>query len=256
VLSYCLWAFLIAGQFAALARVVSLAAREYRFFALVLVIDLIRAGVLVALRHDPTASGWFWVFSEPVALAALAGATWEIVRRVPSHHPLYHGMFRRTRLMHLAQLALLIALVSAFIEARAIVLDPDTTKWLPLTIAAKRLITSLLAVYLVLIARSVATSPVMFQPNLVRHSFLFAAYLLLISTVMMWQNVAAEGRGTEASNAVLTLGSGMLFVLWSQLLKKKGEDPAAVRFRHEISLGVTAEQRSPEQSGRGYAQTR
>jgi len=240
VLSHLLWAFLIAGQLAALARVFSLASREYRFFALVLVVDLLRAGVLVALRSQPTASGWFWVFSEPVALAALAGATWEIVHRIPSHHPLYHGMFRRTRLMFLAQVALLIALVSAFIEAHAIVVDPDATKWLPLTIAAKRLITSLLAVYLVLVARSVAVSPVMFQPNLVRHSFLFAAYLLLISTVMMWQNVAAAGRGTEASNAVLTLGSGMLFILWSQLLKRTGEHRAPLRLQGRLGLDSSA----------------
>src|SRR5437764_12411871 len=98
MLSYSLWGFLIAGQLAALVRVLSVAPREYRCFGTVLAIDLLRAGIMIALRPHPNASGWFWVYSEPVALAALACATWEIVRRVPRHHPVYRGLFRPTKL--------------------------------------------------------------------------------------------------------------------------------------------------------------
>jgi len=71
-----------------------------------------------------------------------------------------------------------------------------------------------------------------------------------MSTVMMWQNVVAEGRGTDVSNAVLTLGSGMLFILWSQLLTKAGERraPRQVRGRMGVESPATTGSHSPERT--------
>lgn len=200
--------------------------KRYRWFITYVAADLVRVTTLFFLRGGTSPRSWHaysitWLWTEPVTLALLICSAFELVARVPEH---YHGFDEagHKKLRTLLQIAITVALISSVIEAHAYPWSFSAATRIPLMIAIKRMVTSALAGYLVLTALWLSYVRVPLQPNLLRHSFLFAGYLVLDTTVMLWENLAG-GHGTSASNLVLALGSNMLFLLWTALLNKSGE---------------------------------
>ena len=220
------WLCLIIARLLAFARVLS-RGRAYRWFAAYLAADAARDAALFFLRGRSSvpanpAYAWVWILGEPVLLALLVYSTFELVAKIPPHYRGF-GNYGRAKLRMLLQLAIAAALLSSIIEARAYPWHLSIHTWLPLVITAKRLLTSALAAYLLFIAAWLSRVPVPMQPNLLRHASLFAAYLSLEAGVTLWNMLFEHGRGAAGSNLVLTIGTCLLFLLWSALLTKKGE---------------------------------
>ena len=113
------------------------------------------------------------------------------------------------------------ALLSSVIEAAG-----PHWKWsigmlLRFMIGLHRITTSILALYLVLVAVFVSRVRVPFRRNLLIHSRLFACYLGLQTGLMLY--FVTIGHGTSGVNDLLTGGTSLLFLLWAILLSRKGE---------------------------------
>jgi hypothetical protein len=219
------WLGLIVARLLALSRMLSLE-RGYLWFAAYLAADGARDVTLFLLRGRSQvatpAYAWVWILGEPVLLALLVCSAFELVAKVPPHYRGF-GQYGRTRLRMLLQFAIAVALLSSIVEAHAYPWTLSAHTWLPLAIAVKRTLTTALAAYLLFIAVWLSRVPVPMQPNLLRHSPLFAAYLSLETGVTLWDILVEHGHGAAGSNLVLTLGSSGLFLLWAALLTKKGE---------------------------------
>jgi hypothetical protein len=220
------WLCLIIARLLAFARVLS-RGRAYCWFASYLLADVIRDATLFFLRGRSTvpvnpAYAWVWILGEPVLLALLVCSAFELVAKIPPHYRGF-GNYGRAKLRMLLQLAIAAALLSSIVEAHAHPWSLSVQTWLPLTITTKRLLTSALAAYLLFIAAWLSRVPVPMQPNLLRHASLFAAYLSLEAGVTLWNMLFEHGRGAAGSNLVLTIGTCSLFLLWSALLTKEGE---------------------------------
>ncbi len=176
-----------------------------------------------------------WMIAEPILLAFLAMATEEIVGKIPEHYRGF-GSFGRRKLRRLLQFALAVALISSVLEAAGPHWTWSSLSWLPFVIALHRIITSTLAVYLILVAVFVSNLPVPFRRNLVVHSRLLASYLALQTAVMLWINIAAGGRGTDFSNLTLLGGSTVLFLLWAALLTRVGETLPAAKTMTQVDI--------------------
>lgn len=224
-LQHGLWWLSIGTECAALASLLlRRTAPSYRWFAAYLAFGAAR-DIALHFAGNPNRSTTYaiaWMTTEPILLTLLVLTTSEIVGKVPGHYRGF-GSFGRHKLRRLLDIAVAVALLSSLIEAAA----PEW-KWsiailLRFTIGLHRMTTSILALYLVLLALFVSRVRVPFRRNLVIHSRLFACYLSLQTGIMLWQNVIVGGRGTEASNLVLTGGSAIFFLLWTVLLTREGE---------------------------------
>lgn len=217
-----LWWLSIATESVALAAFLLRGlAQSYRWFAAYLAVSVVRDVVLnLVADSGRTIYAIAWMISEPVQLILLALAVFEIVGKIPGYYRGF-GTFGERKLRGLLHGALAIALLSSVIEAIGPGWRWSVSTWLPFTIALHRLTTSVLAIYLVLLAIFVSRVPVPFRRNLTVHSRLFASYLWLQTGVMVWMGLI--GHGTDASSNVLTGGSTVLFLLWALLLTKAGE---------------------------------
>ncbi|HZP64048.1 MAG TPA: hypothetical protein VFB28_11580, partial [Terriglobales bacterium] len=212
------WCSIIAeaGAFAVLA--LRRLASSYAWFSAYLAFNaLLGVGLQVAAAPNTRSYAIAWMATIPILLATLVAATLEIVRKIPRHYRGF-GSFGRRRLRLLLQAAVAISLISSAIEAGG-------PKWtlLAFVIALHRITTTMLAIYLVLVAVFISRAPARFPHNLVIHSRLLAAYLLLESADMLWDNLIGGGHGSDISNMVLTGGSTALFVLWAVLMTPQGE---------------------------------
>jgi hypothetical protein len=253
-LQHALWWLSVAAECAALAAlVVRHISRPYAWFAAYLGFAAVRGIVLHELPGAPHTRVYAicWMATAPALLALLVAATLEIVAKVPEHYRGF-GSFGRQKLRRLLQFAIAVALVSSVIEAGGPSWTLSTRYLLAFVVAIDRLITTALAVYLVLVAIFVSRVPVPFRRNLNVHSRLFASYLALQSGAMLWANAVAGGRGTAAVNAALTGGSTLLFLLWAALLTRKGEalPPRKAMTPAEIAANVNRERALEEAAGR------
>jgi hypothetical protein len=194
---------------------------RYRWFTSYLAC-LATIGVALHLAGAPNRTSYAvaWMITEPILLTLLVLSTAEIVGKIPEHYRGF-GAFGRQKLRRLLDVAVVLALLSSVIEAAG-----PQWKWsLPLllrfTIALHRMTTSILALYLVLVAVFVSRVRVPFRRNLLVHSRLFACYLSLQTGVMLY--FVAIGHGTKSVNDFLTGATSVLFLLWTVLLSRKGE---------------------------------
>jgi hypothetical protein len=217
-----LWWLSIGTECAALA---SLFLRRitlpYRWFAAYLAFGAARDIALhFAGAPNRTAYAIAWMMTEPILLTLLVLTTSEIVGKVPGHYRAF-GAFGRQKLRRLLDIAVAVALLSSVIES----IGPQWTwslgTWLRFVFALHRITTSILALYLVLVAIFVSRVRVPFRRNLLIHSRLFACYLALQTGVMMF--LVAIGHSTVKIGGIVTGGSSLLFLLWTVLLTRKGE---------------------------------
>ena len=243
------WCSIIAeaGAFAALA--LRGIAWSYPWFAAYLGINtLLGVGLQVAAAPNTRAYAIAWMATIPILLGTLVAATLEIVRKIPYHYRGF-GSFGRRRLRLLLEAAVAISLISSALEASG-------PRWtlLAFVIALHRITTTMLAVYLVLVASFISRAPARFPRNLVIHSRLLAGYLLLQSADMLWNNLIAGGHGSDLSNMALTAGSTALFVLWALLLTPEGElAPAKDKLTTEDIAANEERERTLQKAARRYS---
>lgn len=220
-----LWWLSILTECAALSMLLARGiARSYRWFAFYLAFGVIR-GIGLHFAGNPNRSSAYaisWMVSEPILLALLVLTTSELVAKIPGHYRGF-GAFGRQRLRRLLDIAVATALVSSAIEAAGPQWSWSVRMLLVFMIGLHRITTSILAVYLFLVAIFVSRVRVPFQKNLPIHSRLLACYLWLQTGIMLWQNLIAGGKGSTWSNLVLTGGSAAIFCLWALLLTLQGE---------------------------------
>jgi hypothetical protein len=220
-----LWWLSIGTESAALASLLlRRIAASYRWFATYLAFGVAR-DIALHFAGDPNRSRNYataWMITEPILLTLLVLTTREIVGKVPGHYRGF-GSFGRQKLRRLLDIAVAVALVSSVVEAAG-----PQWKWsiailLRFVFGLHRITTSILAVYLVLVAIFVSRVRVPFRRNLLIHSRLFAGYLTLQTGLMVF--LGAIGHSTVRMGDVLTGGSSLLFVLWTVLLTREGETP-------------------------------
>jgi len=222
-LQHSLWWLSIGTECAALAslllrRIVA----PYRWFATYLGFGVAR-DIALHFAGDPNTKKTYtiaWMITEPILLTLLVLTTSEIVGKVPEHYRGF-GSFGRQKLRRLLDIAIAVALVSTVAEAAG-----PQWKWSILTLlrfvfALHRITTSILAVYLVLVAVFVSRVRVPFRRNLLIHSRLFASYLALQTGFMVF--LVAIGHGTPAIGDLFTGATSVLFLLWTVLLTREGE---------------------------------
>lgn len=219
-----LWWLSIGTECAALASLlIRRIAPFYRWFASYLAFGVVR-GIGLHFAGDPAKSHNYaagWMITEPLLLLLLILTTTEIVAKVPGYYRAF-GSFGRQSLRRLLDIAIVLALASSVIEAAS------GTQWtwsikmlLRYAFGLHRVTTSLLALYLVLVAIFVSRVPVPFRHNLVIHSRLFACYLSMQTGFSLYFLVI--GHGTATGNDLLAGGTSLLFVLWAVLLTSRGE---------------------------------
>jgi hypothetical protein len=221
------WYALLAAQSLALWRLCSLG-RRYLWIAVYIAFDLARWIAVFGMRASWTqSSGWrayalVWIVTEPVGLGLMIAATFEIIGRVPDHY-FGFGAFGRRHLRRLLQAAIAIALVTSVIEAGAHDWPHSLATLLPAMTGLKRITASTISLFLLFLIGFVVRNPVPVARNLRAHVSLFGTYVLLIAGTMLWINTQHGGRGTAASDLILTLGSAALFAGWFVLLDKNHE---------------------------------
>src|SRR5260370_576707 len=184
-------------------------APSYRWFAIYLSFSGVR-GIALHFAGDPNRSRTYaigWMITEPVLLALLVFTTSEIVSKVPSYYHRF-GSFGQQKLRRLLDIAVAVALLSSAIEAVGPQWTWSIAMLLRYAIALHRMTTSILALYLILVAVFVSRVRVPFRRNLLIHSRLFACYLSLQTGVMLY--FVTVGHGTSRVNDLLTGGTSLL----------------------------------------------
>lgn len=217
-----LWWLSIVTEFAALSSLlVRRIAALYRWFAAYLAFGLFRDLTLhfVGAPKQKTYA-IVWMITEPVSLLFLVLATAEIVGKVPGHYRGF-GSFGKQKLRRLLDIAVAVALLSSVIEAAGPQWTWSISMLLRFVFGLHRVTTSILAVYLVLVAVFVSRVRVPFRRNLLIHSRLFACYLALQTGVMAF--LVPIGHSTATIGDLMTGGSSLLFLLWTLMLTRQGE---------------------------------
>lgn len=199
--------------------------RPYAFFSAYLACAAGSSLLLAAIgRVDAPSYAVAWVIAEPILLILLVGSVRELVRRFPERYPDF-GSFGRAKLRRLLEIAVLIALISSLVEARERRWTYSLVTLIPIVIALKRIVTTVIAGYLMLLTLFTVRFPAPLERNLNIHMRLLTAYSSLASAIMLWQNTAAGGHGTGLSNIILLCGSSVLYGFWICLLTRIGEIP-------------------------------
>src|SRR5579885_70608 len=146
-------------------------ASRYRCFSAYLLLAVAR-GVTLHFMGNPRGSrayAFTWMLSEPLLLLLLVLTTIEIVGKVPEHYRGF-GVFGRNKLRRLLDIAIVVALISSMAEATGPQWSWSIPSFLRFTVGLHRVTTSILAVYLLLVALFVSRVRVPFRRNLLLHS--------------------------------------------------------------------------------------
>jgi hypothetical protein len=183
------------------------------------------------------------MIGEVVLMVTLVVTVRELVERLPIRYYKF-GSFGRAKLRRLFEGAILIALVSAVIEAGSRHWTYSIGTWLPLVFTLKRVIMSVLACYLVLVRLFVFRYPPLLERNFNVHLNLLMAYCAFASCVMLWQNTAEKPHVTAVRSIVLLAGSSALSLCWALFLTREGEvvPPALVWSDEQIAQSEAREE--------------
>lgn len=215
-----LWYCVISAE-AVLCGRLAMLARSWPAFATWAMFNLIRSIALYRLQPHRQQYALVWLVTAPIAIGLLCWAAFEIVGKVPAHFSRF-GTFGRRKLRQLLSGAIALAVLFAAFEAGFVTWSFEPRVWLPFMVLLDGTVTVLLGAYLCLVAWFVLSTAVPIQPNLARHASLFALFMGLKCGVLAAANILG-GHGTPAVNAVLTLGSAVLYVAWAICLTKAGE---------------------------------
>lgn len=224
----------------------------YRWFVCYLAYGIAR-DVLLHFAGAPKRRSYAiaWMITDAILLVLLIMATLEIVGKVPGHYRRF-GNFGKQKLRRLLDTAIVLALLSSVIEATGPQWKWSLETLLRFEFGLHRITTSILALYLILVAIFVSRVRVPFRRNLLIHSRLFACYLSLQTVVGLY--FVMIGHGTVTVNNLLLAGTGLLFLLWAALLDRAGEALPARKILTPEDIRLNEErERALQEAARRYS---
>jgi uncharacterized membrane protein YfbV (UPF0208 family) len=201
--------------------------RGYSWFCAYLALAVVSSGVLFLLPVRSDAYTQAWITVEIPLLAVLYLAAREVFVRLAQHFPTLTRGAEMTRyarrVMNVILVgAVLFSLLLASLDGRALIGKSGLAVALALAFLAKRVVTGVLACYLILAAWYFSRFQAELQPNLRRHGLLFTIWSSLLAVATFWRNLAGERYATLGNNLLL-LATCICYGLWIVLLTPKGE---------------------------------
>jgi hypothetical protein len=211
-----LWLAAVALEAALLARVLW-SFRRLHWFAAALGAIVAQDLILMQLRYGTNAYGFTWIATTAIVMVLQAAAAVEA----------FSSMLNEYRGIGWAVTALLAGALLVGATAAALLSGPDIraihelSRWVSITFAAKRVLSSVLAVFMLCGSFLFWSFRVPHRPNDRRHLMLMTCLLAFYAAVFLAQNLDRKHLAVE--NIILQSGVCLCMAGWLAALTKAGE---------------------------------
>jgi hypothetical protein len=213
-------------------RFLLLSARRTHWYFLGIFILWAAANLLPLFESSSSKSYfWFYIGTTPVLWALYLAAAFFLYRSVFADYP---GIASMGKWAVLAAAVAIIAAGSASLVFSRGLFSPGQLYTLVTTIDRSLLVG--LSLFLVILVSIMSCYPIAIGRNLAVHCVLFSA-ILLVQALQSVGDQWTSHRFTDITNAVSSLFSAVLFLLWTRILNPEG-DLTIVRVRQRIDPDV------------------
>lgn len=224
-----LWLITLAAEIALAARLCAQGlAKTYRFFAALILLDAARSAVMLFVFGDPSSEGYAWTYiatTLPVSFLHVL-VVLELFTLVLRSYP---GIQTLSRWVISGGLA-----IAVLITALTLLPDFSSAEQQQLTLIYisifERTVSSVLLLFLAVIAAFLVWYPVPLNRNTVAHTLLFGVYFSSEAILMLFRNVLGAEVIRPLSTAHMVFNA-LCFLCWLALLSPSGEE-RQVTFGH------------------------
>lgn len=209
-------------------------AGQYPAFTTWLALDAAKSIALISIPPATLSYAWAWLISQPIILVLQIGAVAEVFGHTTRAYPLI-GTFGRWVLIIGLTVAIAAAAAPLVAELGTAGLYGDTRRFLGFEL--KRIVSMVLAVFLLAVLAAFAVVPIPERKNVRLHRILLTVYHAVNAGAMLYVTIAGPAI-VARSSAIILSSSVVLYGLWCVGMTRAGEhvDMGPTPSAEEINL--------------------
>lgn len=194
--------------------------RKYRFFFLVIVVQVARSVSLLPFDNRTQIYYEIWLWTEPVLWLSYILVVYELYSLVLKQ---YRGISSVSRRFFFASVAISSLVASVFVMATTATALNGRQRMLYPYVLLERSIFGTLGIFLFLLLVLVAWFPVPLSRNLLLHATIYTGYFFINNVFVMFWQIAGK-KVIALTNDVRLLTAIVCYASWVFLLSRRGEE--------------------------------